>query len=107
VPEDAKPNTPEAATAFARWYVEQGSQAAVSWDASVIDAYGDPTCTACSGLASDIRKLQELGYRYAERRYSFIASQVGPTTAQDGYLVDLLGTDRAASLLDSNGTLVR
>jgi len=106
VPEDAKPNTPKGATAFARWYVEQSSQASVDWDTGVIETYADPTCTVCKDLVSNIRTWQKKGYSNPVRRYVFNSSQVGPGSASGVYVVDLLGKEESRPIYDTNRKVV-
>lgn len=107
MPEDAKPNTPEGATAFARWYVEQSSQATVDWDAGVLEAYSDPGCATCTEMIQIIREWKDGGYRTPFRRYQFESSQVGPGNSPEIYLVDLKGKDLASQVLGPGGGVVR
>ena len=104
VPEAARANTQEGAVAFARWYVEAGSQAFVDWDANVIEGFAEPGCTVCAGLAKSAREWQAQGHRTPTRRYQFESSQVGPT--QGGYIVDLAGKEQATKVLDGGGNVV-
>lgn len=107
VPEDAKPNTPEGATAFARWYLEQASQAAVDWDTGVIDTYANSTCTVCVRLSQDLQQWKSEGLRNPSRRFQFTASQVGPGEQSSTYTVDILGQDNASQIIDNSGKVVK
>ena len=106
VPEGSKPNTPEGATAFARWYIEQTSKAGVDWDTSAVQAYADDSCVTCKGVADAVQEWKEFGYRHPSPRYEFQASQVGPGPTPDTLDVDLMGRDRAAPILGADGSVV-
>lgn len=107
IPEAARANTPEGATAFAKWYLEQGSRANVEWDATAIRGLSLPSCKTCAAVVKGVEELKQAGQHERSQRYAPGASQVGPGPSGGSYVVDVLGTYSKMDIVDANGVVVR
>jgi hypothetical protein len=64
VPEAARANTADGATAFVRYFLSQGNKAYGTLDAAELDGLYSPSCKACASVIQTISDWKNRGYHY-------------------------------------------
>ncbi len=107
VPDAARAQTPEGAVEFAKFYVQEASDAYVTADAAVVRELALPQCSGCEVIAGIVDQFRARGAHVREPRLQLEGAQLSSVFAPEGTDVDVVGKELASEAIDSSGTVVQ
>ena len=106
IPAEAQLKTPQAASAFARYFLQSVDGAFESADPSLIRRLAMPGCGGCASLAETVDKLARDGQRQVGGRYEDVQPVTPGFPGTDAF-VDLTYRRGPSTIVDSDNKVLR
>lgn len=88
IPPEAMAETPQGASAFARYFFDIVNQAYASGDASTVTALSASECESCKNIAADVRRLGAAKLMVDGSRFKVAFAEAAPAEADGSIIVD-------------------
>jgi hypothetical protein len=106
IPAAARAHTEAGGIEFAKFVVLEASKAFNTNDTSGLSAVVEPGCRGCDAILTTVTKQKAAGVHVDRVRADVQGAQMSSPFASQGFDVDVLGTEDAATLVDASGRKV-
>lgn len=107
VPSEAMAETPQGASAFARYFFETVNRAYKARDPDIVRALSTVECGSCDAVAGDIERLRTEDHTVAGSRYLLTFAEAAPAEEQGRIIVDFAFSADPYVERDSEGSVVQ